>query len=1084
MWFIMTYFISPEYQKLPDAPSEPSAEKSDYPPDLITEHPEDFLRGMKDVSDDFKEVLLCLDEPIRSSLIRRAGALGRDQWPNDITRHNLIIQAEAIWTSSRQCSLAFLDSAPTALAVLSRGEFNHWVTIGQGILESDLDSVELALAYFRTSPHLIEARAFNFIYGWVEQIRLIASLSLKTAIAFCRATPAFVIADRAFHLRKWAEMVRQILGAGKDCETVAIAFIESGTQIVQDITFKELISWGSIGVKIARNFPGPAFTYFSEPPEGITSLYNIEIVKFLDLMSLLVDSAFGRAMEFYQRCPAELVSLNPRVRESVLDIAGNLAVEGPEEIIDVFNDIISALQALFFPIQEKVIESGAAIGLSSLQASRTYFKSVGRVLNEISEPFLAFWIEKGLARLTENEQAGTDYFALKSEESRVELSKWKAAVLLDDHKQALSVFAHALSGRKLQLKKRRGQVSGKGMSRRRFPAMDDKTIFLPAFFAEEPDRQGNYRLYKVTLAHHAGHIEFGTFAPPFRKIVPLILAFPITLLARDIFFIIENGRIDFLLRREYRGLKEDIDQTVADCMARRTYPVEDPLAEALEILLRLTLGCLDETCVSREMQGWTHDLKNSMNGFFENAPGVWASFQKMVELYGSFSRLAVEDLYIPGSPLPFRGRPDLDIFSDGTGNTDASGETEDSDTGTDNAIHPLSEEDIKRLLEKLKDPKFLQDLKEDPLGEGIFITQVDGPTRTDLVEESEEEAVGDQRIPEVSPSGSSGHEGPFYYDEWDYQQQDYRRKWCTLWERSVPENNLGLFDKIYNNYSDLILKVRQQFQRIRPEVLEIVRREEWGPEIDFNAMIQSVVDRKVGDAPSDRIFMRMEKRVRRISTVLLVDMSASTDRLVSRVNPPDHAQQASSGKTLPDPIAQTACQEKKVIDIEMEGLVVITEALQSLGDDYGIFGFSGYGREQVDFYTIKDFDDRYSETMKSRICGIQPQKGTRMGPAIRHAVEKLNRVGGDHQLLVLLSDGFPQDLDYGEDRSSKDYGLHDTMMALAEARRFGIRPFCITVDLAGDDYLRQMWDPGSYLIVNDVYALPEVLPRVVESLVL
>ena len=1080
----MTYFISPEYQKLQEAPLQREPERSDKTYGRPAECLQDFLQETAGISDAFKTELASLDEAILAPHTNPAGALARKQWPNQVTRQNLLIQTEETWKFSRQCALAFLDAAPTALAFLTRGEFNHWATIGRDILNPDPETVGLCLAYFQASPDLIKRGSIHFFAGWVEELLAMASFSAKTALAFCGATPAFVSEDRAFHLRQWAEKVRQILETGKGREAIAIAFIESSTRIVGKITFKELKTWGRIGVKIAANSPSLALTYFSEPPEAITDLYNIDILKFLDLTSLLVDMVLRRAMEFYQRCPAELISLNPKVRGQVLDASRKLAAESPEDIIEVFSDIVSALRPLFFPVQEKVMESGLAIGLSSLPSSRAYFKSMGFVLSEIPEHFLSKWIEKGLARLAESEQAGIDYFLLNSGESRSELIKWKEAVLMEDHRLSLSTFAHALSGRKLKLKKRQGLAPEKAASRRHYPAMDDKTLFLPAFFADEPERQGNFRLYKVTIAHQAGHIEFGTFCPLFGKIIALIRAFPLNRLARDIFFIIEDGRIDFMLRREYRGLRADIDQTVAACMGRRPFPGGDRLVEALEILLRLTLGCLDETRLSRDRRDWIHGLKNAMDGFLENARGVWDSFQKMAELYASFSRLAIEGFYLPVSPLPFRGRPNLDLSFGGNRGEGAPEEAEGDETGTDDAIHSLSEEDINRLLEKMKDPKLLQDLKGDPLGEGRFITQIDGLTPMDFVDGPVEEGDGNNQPLAVSPARSASREGPFYYDEWDYQKGAYRRRWCTLREMSVPENDLGLFDKIYDNYSDLILKVKKQFQRIRPEVLEIVRRVEWGTEIDFNAMLQSVVDRKVGDAPSDRIFTRMEKKARHISTVLLVDMSASTDRLVFRVNPPGHTPLGTSEKARQSRAALMSCQEKKIIDVEIEGLVVITEALQSLGDDYAIYGFSGYGREQVDFYSIKDFDDRYSETIKSRICGIRPQKGTRMGPAIRHAVEKLKRVDSDLRLLVLLSDGFPQDLNYGEDRSSNDYALHDTMMALAEARNFGIRPFCITVDLAGDDYLRKVWDPGSYLIVKDVYSLPEVLPRVVESLVL
>jgi nitric oxide reductase NorD protein len=88
----------------------------------------------------------------------------------------------------------------------------------------------------------------------------------------------------------------------------------------------------------------------------------------------------------------------------------------------------------------------------------------------------------------------------------------------------------------------------------------------------------------------------------------------------------------------------------------------------------------------------------------------------------------------------------------------------------------------------------------------------------------------------------------------------------------------------------------------------------------------------------------------------------------------------------------------------------------------------------------------------------------------------------DQRLLILLSDGFPQDHDYGEDRRSTEYGLYDTRMALLEAKREGIRPFCITVDQSGNDYLRKMCDPRNYLVIHDIFSLPETLPKVVESL--
>ena len=207
-----------------------------------------------------------------------------------------------------------------------------------------------------------------------------------------------------------------------------------------------------------------------------------------------------------------------------------------------------------------------------------------------------------------------------------------------------------------------------------------------------------------------------------------------------------------------------------------------------------------------------------------------------------------------------------------------------------------------------------------------------------------------------------------------------------------------------------------------------------------------------------------------VSTLLLMDMSASTGEDASSLSESDAAM-----KDRED-------GDKRVIDIEIESLVVVIEALNALDDDYAVYGFSGQGKDKVDFYRIKDFQDAYSDELKLRISGIEPKQSTRMGTAIRHAYSKLRNVASDHRLLILLSDGFPQDLDYGEDRKTREYGLNDTMMALIEAAKEGIKTFCITIDQAGNDYLRKMCNPGNYLVIKDIYSLPEILPKVVESL--
>ena len=161
----------------------------------------------------------------------------------------------------------------------------------------------------------------------------------------------------------------------------------------------------------------------------------------------------------------------------------------------------------------------------------------------------------------------------------------------------------------------------------------------------------------------------------------------------------------------------------------------------------------------------------------------------------------------------------------------------------------------------------------------------------------------------------------------------------------------------------------------------------------------------------------------------------------------------------------------------------MSEALDELGDAYAIYGFSGQGRANVEFYLVKGFGERLGPAVKARIGGVAPKRSTRMGAALRHATRKLTAVGARAKHLMLLSDGFPQDDDYGEDRRSHVYGIRDTAVALREADAAGIAPFCITVDRAGHDYLREMCDASRYMVIEDVAALPRELPKIYRRVV-
>jgi nitric oxide reductase activation protein len=352
----------------------------------------------------------------------------------------------------------------------------------------------------------------------------------------------------------------------------------------------------------------------------------------------------------------------------------------------------------------------------------------------------------------------------------------------------------------------------------------------------------------------------------------------------------------------------------------------------------------------------------------------------------------------------------------------------------------------------------------------------------------------------------------YYYDEWDYTIQDYRPGWCRLLEREVKPAGEDFAAQVRATYGPLIPSVRRQFEKIRPEEYRKEKSLLDGEEIDLDRAVEHLIDRMSGLPGTNRLYQQRRKVERDVCTVFLVDMSSSTsepvcqpvedeggegkkgqaaadggagepaatggnvgrepDRVdeLSRVLSGLRTNLASSVKAVEWPDSQ-----KRIIDIEKEALILLAEALGALGDRYGIFGFSGCGRNQVDFYTIKECSQRYTDQVKARIGAIEPKGSTRMGTALRHCRAKLGKEDARRKNLFLISDGFPQDQDYGHDRTSHEYGVQDTAQALAELEKEGTFTYCITVDRRGEDYLRKMCPEARYMVIHDILSLPEVL---------
>jgi nitric oxide reductase NorD protein len=273
------------------------------------------------------------------------------------------------------------------------------------------------------------------------------------------------------------------------------------------------------------------------------------------------------------------------------------------------------------------------------------------------------------------------------------------------------------------------------------------------------------------------------------------------------------------------------------------------------------------------------------------------------------------------------------------------------------------------------------------------------------------------------------------YREWDYTRQRFREAFCLLNEFDVPTGESGFVEETLEKYKGLLKSIKKTFEAVLGES-KLQRKQSQGDDIDIDALVEAYADYSRGHEMSDYVYTQYRNIERNIAVMFMVDMSGST---LGWVN-----------------------------EAERESLILLCEALETLGDRYAIYGFSGRTNKRCEIYRVKRFDEPYNGEVRERISGIRPKSYTRMGVAIRHLGHLLNMTRARTKILITLSDGRPED--YGGYKGR--YGIEDTRHALLELRRDGVHSFCITIDKEAQDYLPHMYGAANYAVIDEVNKLP------------
>jgi nitric oxide reductase NorD protein len=541
---------------------------------------------------------------------------------------------------------------------------------------------------------------------------------------------------------------------------------------------------------------------------------------------------------------------------------------------------------------------------------------------------------------------------------------------------------------------------------------DSETIFLPTIVGRLPTEKDNFIMYKSMVAYHWAQTRYGTFRVRLSEILAQ-QAQPDEFLA--LFHALDTLRLDACIARELPGLFREMQRLKQELQEHQDLADISAMAQELSEpgrtvhdVVRLTAQLLGRINVPPKSFYQGVLLPQQVESCMDRRLAREKAHLR------SILRKITED--IKGQ----QGKDASEYQYETQPKENTNDELGDMEITLDGQVMPLPEQ-AKALTTSI-----IQDLGEIP----DEYLQPAGPGEYDpsFFQEQEED-------PDEVWRGAYHEEGAFLYNEWDFKRQHYRKNWCAVREKAVTPVYDEFVHETLHKYSSFIKQLRKTFEAMRDED-KIFKRQPDGEHVDIDALVEALADARDGSEMSDRLFTRKHRADRNIAVVFMVDMSGSTKGWIN--------------------------------DAERESLLLLAETLETLGDRYAIYGFSGMARKRCEIYRIKAFTESYNDEIRARISAITPKDYTRMGFAIRHLCKILNDVEARTRILITISDGKPDDYDHYRG----EYGIEDTRRALIEARRDGIHPYCITIDKEGRDYLPHMYGPAAYTVINEVRQLP------------
>jgi hypothetical protein len=977
----------------------------------------------------------------------------------------------AIAGISLRAGIEFLRAAPAASHILQPAEMRAWGEMGRRLAMADYES---AISFFaegveplRAIPPELRPAIFVLCSRQMVLSTVIGRETLHTL-------PSLVTEiDDLEVLRSVIEVATEI--ARRSAKHSA-EFLSASGQVSHELSSFQDAKLTAAALALANGFAlragGIAADAWTIIPEALAELSSTDAKRLLDRANDFLERGGNAALHILV-AGGEILRRAPEIFEEWIELLWVVAAHGNASLvafvrsspgfIRVLN--IDPNRAAAIDLSVRVLSLTKDIAMIDSEAALACFRSSARALRSVSIEQFEAWARRGLTSGRGDTRARRSYFSLETRGSYEALLSGSAGLALDSVQHLLRLYVEALTGREVEIAPLAAVPDEARID-------DGRTIHLPSLVNEFGEEDLDFRLYKVLAAHAAGQIEFGTYnrggmlrvahvaiaekyssenvnaldafaiadeqlhlshekaqeSPKefadvgYRDVLKL---FPQPQLARRVFGTLENGRIDRTLRRTYRGLSRDLDLIRQHLSHSRPRVTELPLSLVpFEILFQVTMlgGARDDARIAYGQV--VSELETIVSEYLlREETTVADTLMATTRVYDLFQSVVPVDDSVQQVEAP-----------------------EDQSESDDDAATERMKQRQSQSAPQRRDARELFNAWNDPSAEG------------DPDELAGAEAWSEAETPEQALAEG---EVAYNYDEWDRELTDHRLGWCRVVEKKVKHGDRSFVDQTKERHKGVISSIRHQFQLMKPENLTRVANEVDGEEFDLNAVIDYVIDRRADGQQSERIYTKRLRRRRDVAVSFLLDQSSSTARTIGR-----------------HPLQPYTRPGRRIIEIEKEGLVLMSEALEAVGDAYSINGFTSEGRRNVKFYVVKDFDEKYGDEVKRRIGGINYQNNTRLGAAIRHATAKLAKQDARTRLLIVLSDGRPYDHDYGDAR----YAREDTREALRQAKNEGITPFCITIDRESEAELRDLYGEVGYTIIDDVLSLPERLPGIYRRL--